>query len=97
MSDACKHRITSSERREATGECDVTAKPALSDQCRDPRPEEALRQTVPALGEPVDAADQAKRLRLVMEAEAVDEGCTKGSGIGVDPHDEDDSQGPTPS
>ena len=41
---------------------------------REPRPEEVLRETAGSLGEPGDVADQAERLRLLMEAEAVDEG-----------------------
>ena len=43
-------------------------------QRRETRPEEVLSQTAGGLGEPGDAADQAVRLRLLMEAEAVDEG-----------------------
>ena len=38
------------------------------------RNEEVLRETAGDLGEPGDAADQAERLRLLMEAEAVAEG-----------------------
>ena len=45
-----------------------------NEQDRGFRPQEVLRETAGDLGTPGDAADQAERLRFIMEAEAVGEG-----------------------
>ena len=74
-SPSLKERTTSHREVEAmTLRRDATEGRTPGEQDRPLRNEEVLRETASDLGEPGDAADQAERLRMLMEAEAVDEG-----------------------